>query len=261
MRMPSLFVSHGAPTLALADSATGRFLDALGASLSRPLAIVVASAHFEARSIRVSTAAEPGTIHDFGGFPAPLYQLRYPAPGDPALANRIVARLNEAGLAASADPQRGLDHGMWVPLLRMFPRAEVPVVGISVDSGPGGAVTNHAVGRALEELRDEGVLVIGSGGLTHNLGDLDWHVGDGAPPAAYAAAFSEWARGRLGAGEVEAMLDWERNAPQARRNHPSSEHLMPLYTALGAGGAAPRATRLHHAFEFATLCLDAWRFD
>ena len=261
MRMPSLFVSHGATTLALADSATGRLLDALGASLPQPRAIVIASAHFEASPTRISSAAEPATIHDFGGFPAPLYQLHYPAPGDPALAGRIVARLHAAGLPAAEDPQRGLDHGMWVPLLRMYPRAAVPVVGVSVDSGPGGATANHAIGRALEGLRDEGVLVIGSGGLTHNLGDLAWHAGDDAPPAAYAAAFAEWAHGRLVEGQVEAMLDWEHDAPQARRNHPSSEHLMPLYTALGAGGAAPRATRLHHAFEFRTLCLDAWRFD
>lgn len=261
MRMPSLFLSHGAPTLARADSATARFLDGLGAQLPLPRAIVIASAHYETRQVRVSGAAQPATIHDFGGFPAPLYQIRYPAPGDAALAARVVERLGAAGIDAAVDAGRGLDHGMWVPLLRMYPHAQLPVVGLSVLAGADGASANHAVGRALEALRDEGVLVIGSGGLTHNLRELDWQAAADAAPVAYAAAFADWTHARLVAGDIDALLDWERTAPHARRNHPSPEHLMPLYTALGAGGARPRATRLHHAYEMGALCLDAWRFD
>lgn len=258
MSPTSLFVSHGAPTLALDDSPTGRFLDRLGGELPRPRAIVVASAHFTREEPTVSGGAAPATIHDFGGFPAALYDLRYPAPGDPALAQRIVAALVAAGIAAKSDPQRGFDHGVWVPLIRMFPQAGIPVVALSV-SPDADAAAHFAVGRALAWLRDEGVLLIGSGGFVHNLGELEWGA-KGNAAVDWARAFADWLRERLLAGDAEAALDWRTRAPTALRSHPTPEHLLPLFVAFGAAGAGARATLLHQDWELGTLALDSYGF-
>ena len=259
MSLPSLFVSHGAPTLALDDSPTGRFLDRLGPTLPRPRAIVVASAHFARATATVTTGANPETVHDFGGFPAPLYDLRYPAPGDPALAQRVLDLLSAAGISAQGDRKRGFDHGVWVPLLRMFPQADIPVVSLSIDPGSSAAVA-YAVGKALAPLRDEDVLVIGSGGFTHNLGELDWR-GSGAPAAAWAQEFASWLRERLLAGDAQAALAWRERAPEPLRNHPTPEHLLPLFVAFGAGGPGAKATLLHQDWEMGSLALDAYGFS
>ncbi len=257
MRQPSLFVSHGAPTLALDDSAAGRFLDGLAGLLpARPRAIVVASAHYASAPTSIGGAAAPSTVHDFAGFPTPLYQLSYPAAGDPELAARIATRLCEAGLDARIERNRGLDHGVWVPLLRAFPAADVPVIPLSVD--PRGDAAQHLrVGAALAPLRDEGVLVLGSGGYVHNLGDLDWQARS-ATRAPWAEAFADWMRDRLLADDRPALLDWQRRAPHARRAHPTVEHLMPLFVALGAGG---KARELHSSIALGSLALDAFAFD
>ncbi len=245
--------------LATEDSPAGRFLDGLGAALPRPRAIVVASAHFMAPRPSVGAAAQPATVHDFGGFPAPLYQILYPAPGSPALAEVVAERLVDAGLAPEQLVGQGIDHGVWVPLRRMYPDAGIPVVPLSVD--PQADAAHHfAIGRALSGLRDDGVLVIGSGGFVHNLGDLDWDDKD-APMPAWADEFAQWMRDRLAAHDVDTLLDWERQAPNPRRAHPTVEHLMPLFVALGAAGAAPAATILHRSHEFGSLALDAFAFD
>lgn len=159
--------------LAIETSAAGRFLDGLGDALPRPRAIVVASAHFTADRPMLGGHPQPPTVHDFGGFPEPLYRLQYPAPGLAGLADDVAARLGDAGFDAAVRPGHGLDHGVWVPLRRMYPEADIPVVPLSV-MPHGSAAQHHAMGRALAGLRDEGVLVIGSGGFIHNLGDLDW---------------------------------------------------------------------------------------
>jgi 4,5-DOPA dioxygenase extradiol len=258
-KLPALFLSHGSPMLAVQDSAAGRFLDALGGQLPRPRAIVVASAHFTAAPTHVGVSALPRTVHDFGGFPPALYDLRYPAPGLPVLAQDIVRRLAEAGIDARPAPEHGLDHGVWVPLRRMYPDADIPVVPISVD--PRGDAASHvALGRALAGLRDDGVLVIGSGGFVHNLGDLDWRNPDAAL-ALWAAGFADWMRARLAANDMDALVDWQSHAPHARRAHPTVEHLMPLFVALGAAGDAPVMRQLHRSHEFGTLALDAFAFD
>ena len=259
MKMPTLFLSHGSPMLAVQDSPAGRFLDGLGAQLPRPRAIVLASAHYESPTVQVGANEAPGTVHDFGGFPRELYDLRYPARGDAALAARVVALLHDAGIDAGSDPARGLDHGAWVPLRRMYPPADIPVVPISV-STQGEARAQFAVGRALAPLRDEGVLVMGSGGFVHNLRELDWKHPDAAP-VDWSAAFADWMRGRLAANDLDALLDWERRAPQARRAHPTTEHLMPLFVALGAAGERPAMRVLHRSHEFGSLALDAFAFD
>lgn len=257
--LPSLFLSHGSPMLAVQDSPAGRFLDALGSQMPRPRAIVVASAHYESPRVRVGAHPALATVHDFGGFPQELYELRYPAPGDPALAAQIFEWLRDAGIEAAEDPARGLDHGVWVPLRRMYPQADIPVVPLSV-STHGAAHTQFDVGRALRPLRAQGVLVIGSGGFVHNLRELDWRQPHG-PMAPWSAAFADWMRERLAAGDIDALLDWERLAPEARRAHPTTEHLMPLFVALGAGGERPATRLLHRSHEFGSLALDAFAFD
>ncbi|RPE77303.1 DODA-type extradiol aromatic ring-opening family dioxygenase [Vulcaniibacterium tengchongense] len=258
-RLPTLFLSHGSPMLAVEDTPAGRFLDALGAGLPWPKAVVVASAHYAAEAPALGAAVRPRTVHDFGGFPGPLYRIEYPAPGAPDLAERIAALLAEAGLPARLHEDRGLDHGVWVPLRRMYPEATVPVVPLAV-MPHGDAAAHRALGRALAPLRDEGVLVVGSGGFVHNLGDLDWARRDG-PLADWAGEFADWMRAALAAGDWPALLDWRRRAPHARRAHPTAEHLMPLFVALGAAGDAPAVRTLHRSHEFGTLALDAFAFD
>ncbi|MGN6513951.1 MAG: dioxygenase family protein [Lysobacteraceae bacterium] len=259
LRLPSLFLSHGSPMLAVEDSAAGRFLDGLGQRLGQPRAIVIASAHFTARQPAVGADPHPGTVHDFNGFPPPLYALRYPAPGDPALAARVAGLLREAALPATLLPGHGLDHGAWVPLRRMYPQADVPVVPLAVV--PQADARMHlALGRALAPLREQGVLVIGSGGFVHNLGDLAWDEPAAAMPG-WAREFADWMRGRLAAGDVDALLDWSLRAPHPRRAHPTPEHLLPLFVALGAAGPDPRSDTLHASHEYGSLALDAFAFD
>ena len=259
LRLPTLFLSHGSPMLAIEDSPAGRFLDGLGERFGRPRAIVVASAHFTTRSPAVGAAAQPATIHDFGAFPPALHAIQYPAPGDPALAAEVARRLDGAGLAAELRPEHGLDHGVWVPLRRMYPAADVPVVPVSVLPGAD-ARTHLALGRALAGLREDGVLVIGSGGFVHNLGDLAWHDQAAAMPD-WAHAFADWMRTRLATGDIDALLDWSARAPHARRAHPTPEHLLPLFVALGAAGPEPRVEALHASHEYGSLALDAFAFD
>jgi 4,5-DOPA dioxygenase extradiol len=234
---PPLFVSHGAPTLPFDPGPTAGFLRDLGLRLGRPRAIVCISAHWETAAPRVTLAARPETIHDFYGFPDRLYDLRYPAPGEPGLASRIVDLVRGAGLVADGDPERGLDHGAWVPLMLMYPAADVPVVQLSVQ--PALDARHHlAIGRALAPLGGEGVMILGSGGATHNLREFGLHPID-APPAAYARAFDDWLCGAIEDGRVDDLAEWEGRAPEARRNHPTVEHFLPLFAPLGAATAAP----------------------
>lgn len=245
--LPSLFISHGAPDLVLQDLPASRFLRELGRSLPRPHAVVVASAHWTTTGVEVEDGARPDTIHDFGGFAPELYAQRYAAPGDPALAGRIVEVLGTTGIPAQVTA-RGFDHGVWVPLALMYPAADIPVVPISVQPRRDGA--HHlAVGAALAGLREEGVLVIGSGGATHNLGEL---VPDATAAPAWVAACDDWLVERAAAGDALALADWQRQGPQARRNHPTSEHWLPLLVAMGAGGGAP-GRALHRSTTWGVL--------
>ena len=244
--------------LAIEDSPAGRFLDGLGDQLPRPEAVVVASAHFLADRPMVGGHARPHTVHDFAGFPEPLHEIRYPAPGAPELAETIAARLARAGLDGKVRPGHGLDHGVWVPLKRMYPRADIPVAPLSVNP-LAGAARHHAVGQVLAGLCDEGVLVIGSGGFVHNLGDLEWSHKD-APLASWAEEFSGWMHQKLAGHDWPALLAWRDIAPHARRAHPTTEHLMPLFVALGAAGPAPQVEVLHRSHELGTLALDAFAF-
>ncbi|MFJ2985454.1 MULTISPECIES: DODA-type extradiol aromatic ring-opening family dioxygenase [unclassified Pseudomonas] len=254
--LPSLFISHGSPMLALQPGASGPALAKLANALPRPKAIVVVSAHWESRELRVTGAAQPQTWHDFHGFPAALYAVQYPAPGEPALALKVSEWLNAAGLPARLDAQRPFDHGAWVPLSLMYPDASIPVIQVSLPShqGPG---LQLKVGQALAGLRDQGILLVGSGSITHNLGELDWHAGpDVVEP--WALAFRDWVVEKLGEDDQVALLDFQRQAPFAARNHPSDEHFLPLFFALGAGKTFGT---VHQGFTLGALGMDIYRFD
>jgi 4,5-DOPA dioxygenase extradiol len=258
MVFPSLFLSHGAPTLPLTDTPARAFLSRLGRTLGRPKAIVVISAHWETDSPEVSAVARNETIHDFHGFPRQLYELSYPAPGAPSLAAEIAELLHEADLACRIDDRRGLDHGAWVPLLLMYPAADIPVLQVSIQPHLGPA--HHLrLGRALARLRGRGVLIIGSGSLTHDLSEFRGQDPN-APSCDWADGFADWMGAALAASRTDDLLAYRRLAPRAVKNHPSEEHLLPLFTALGAAGADWRAERLHTSTTYGILRMDVVAF-
>jgi len=257
--LPAVFVSHGAPTLALDASPARDFLRELGGKLGKPRAILAISAHWETSSPTVNSVAVNPTIHDFYGFPEALYQMEYPAPGSPALAERTRGLLAQAGFETGKDQERGLDHGAWVPLMLMYPEAEVPVVQLSIQTELG---PEHQlkVGRALAPLREDDVLVIGTGSMTHNLRTMvRGHVN--APEAPWARDFAEWIHGALAEGRTGDLLAYRRKAPNALLSHPEEDHFLPLFSALGAGGEGAHAERLHSSATFGTLRMDAYAFS
>ena len=253
--LPSLFISHGSPMLALEPGASGPALKRLATELPRPKAIVLVSAHWESTDLRVASNPAPETWHDFGGFPPALFAVQYPAPGEPALAARIVQLLADHGLPARLDAKRPFDHGAWVPLSLMYPAADIPVVQISLPSQLG-PMAQTEVGRALAALRSEDILIIGSGSITHNLRELDWHAcPESIEP--WAKAFRDWMIEKLAADDQTALHDYRKQAPFAAKNHPSDEHLLPLYFARGAGGPFRIA---HLGWTVGALGMDIYKF-
>ncbi|MGF6329528.1 4,5-DOPA dioxygenase extradiol [Pseudomonas sp. BS3782 TE3695] len=252
---PSLYISHGSPMLALEPGASGPALARLAAALPKPEAIVIVSAHWESSELLVSGNPQPETWHDFGGFPQALFDVQYPAPGNPQLAAEVVELLKANGLSARIDAQRPLDHGVWVPLSLMYPQADIPVVQVSLPTR-GGPALQTRVGHALASLREHGVLLIGSGSITHNLRELDWHAGpESVEP--WAKAFRDWMIEKLEANDEAALHDYRQQAPNAVRNHPSDEHLLPLYFARAAGGEFSVA---YQGFTMGALGMDIYRF-
>jgi len=205
----------------------------------------------------VTAQRSPATIHDFYGFPAPLYDIRYPCPGAPELAARIVERLGRSGLEAVADPSRGLDHGVWTPLRFLYPEADVPVVAVSLPR-PRTPSSVRSLGSTLAPLRDEGVLLVGSGGLVHNLRSLDWE-NRSAPPEAWAVEFETWVRGRLLAADEDGLITYRSGAPHALRAHPTTEHFDPLFFSVGAAAGDP-CRSLFEGFDFGTLSMGSLVF-
>jgi 4,5-DOPA dioxygenase extradiol len=256
-KFATVFVSHGAPTLILSEAAARGFLAGFGKTLGRPSAILAVSAHWETAAPRLSSATETETIHDFYGFPQALYEMRYAAPGAPALAARAAALLDRAGFA-SASERRGLDHGAWVPLMLMYPEADIPVTQLSVQTNLG-AAHQLKIGEALQALRDEGVLILASGSATHNLRELRMGTID-APAAPWVTEFTDWLARAVEEGRTEDLADYRKRAPSALRNHPSEEHFLPFFTALGAAGTA-RGHRVHASTTYGALAMDAYRWD
>ncbi|WP_382154344.1 dioxygenase [Hydrogenophaga sp. ANAO-22] len=255
-RLPTLFVSHGAPTFALEPGLAGPKLNALGAALPTPTAVLIVSPHWMTRGARVGLSEQPATIHDFGGFPQPLYEITYPATGHADLARRTLDALKRAGWTAQGEEHRGLDHGAWVPLRYLYPNADVPVFQVSLPHGLDAAGA-WAFGQALAPLRDEGVLVIGSGSLTHNLYEFRSGHGD---DEAYATEFVAWVREAVrqgDSGRVRRTLD---DAPHAQRAHPTTEHFLPLLVAAGAAGEGVRADVIDGGITHGVLSMDSFLF-
>ncbi len=264
--LPSLFVSHGSPALMLTEAPARTFLTGLGRMIDerygRPRAIVVASAHWEADRPCINTGAGPDatheTIHDFYGFPAPLYELRYPAPGPRKLAEMVGGLLLAAGLRPAIAPGRGLDHGAWVPLMMMYPETDIPVLQVSVQT-PLGPAHHLALGEALAPLRQEGVLVMGSGSFTHDLREFrHGRPAIDAPEPDWVRDFAGWFTDALAGDRVEDMLAYRDHAPFGAKNHPSEEHILPLFVARGAGGGV--CEHLHASATYGFLRMDVFGF-
>ena len=250
--MPVVFVSHGAPDALLnAPDAVACWRD-IGQQLARPKAVLVVSAHWEARRPTASLSGAPPTVHDFSGFDPALQRLHYPAPGAPALAERAVALLSAAGIAADLHPSRGLDHGAWTPLMAMFPQANVPVTQLSLVQHTD-AASHYSLGQALAPLRDEGMLILASGAITHNFG---WLTRDGQVPLPQALQFSDWVAQRLATHDVPGLLAY-RSGSLGHEAHPTEEHFLPLFVALGAAHADP-LTRYQPHFTYGNFSMDAY---
>ncbi|MFN8721928.1 MAG: DODA-type extradiol aromatic ring-opening family dioxygenase [Rhodospirillales bacterium] len=259
-RFPALFISHGSPMLAIEDSPARRFLASYGEALGRPRAIVVVSAHWETRSPAVSAAPRPETIHDFAGFPDALHRLGYPAAGAPDLAERIAGLMRDAGAPVTVHPTRGLDHGAWVPLMLLYPAHDVPVLQVSVQT-QAGPEWHLRLGGILRPLRDEGVLIVGSGAMTHNLhAFFRGGYGPDSPAPAWVTGFADWMADAIGADRRDDLLAYRARAPHGAENHPTEEHLLPLVAALGAATPGGARSRVHASNSHGVLAMDAYAF-
>ena len=257
--IPTMFVSHGMPAIVIQPGPTHNFLRRFGQTFDRPEAVICVSAHWEAVGPMLTATAMPETIHDFSG-PPTLFKEKYPVPGAPDLAQDAVELLTRAGLDAAIDFSRGLDHGAWVPLMLMYPEATVPVVQLSVQTelDP----KHHLdLGKALRPLREDGVLILGSGGATHNLPEIHKYSAD-SPPADYALAFDIWLEEAISQGREKALLNYKQEGPSVSKNHPyPAEHFMPLFVPLGAAGPGERGRVCHKAFMYGVLSMAAYVWD
>ncbi len=259
-RQPTVFVSHGSPMMAVEDSLTARFLTELGKQLDRPKAVIVFSAHFDlVRDIVITAGELPKTIHDFYGFPEPLYQIEYPAHGATTLAKQVADKLKSHGFDPILDPEQGWDHGVWIPLRHMYPDADIPVVQISINSRLGAKV-NYQLGQALSAFRDEDVLILGSGGISHNLREV-FNPAPDPKGEEKVEAFTEWVNEKISSHDIDALLDYEKQAPYVAFNHPTAEHLMPLFPVLGSSDGYQVGARIHKDTEMRILALDAYMFE
>ena len=260
-RFPTVYVSHGSPMVMLENSAAREFLAGYGKTLGRPKAILIATAHFESRQPVLSADAKPAMIYDFGGFPRALFEMQYPAPGSPELAARAAAMLTAAGIEAHPVTGRGYDHGTWVPLKLMYPDADIPVVQLSIQTNLGGQ--HHvALGRALAPLRDEGVLIIGSGSITHNLRELmRTRPALDAETPQWVMDFDVWVREKIAAGALDDIAHYLERAPYARENHPSADHYLPLPFAMAAAGDGAKGECVHTSCQYGLLMMDAYQFN
>ncbi|MFC7537515.1 DODA-type extradiol aromatic ring-opening family dioxygenase [Sphingomonas sp. GCM10030256] len=249
-----IFLSHGSPMLPFEDHEARAFLRSLGQD-KNPQAILMVSAHWETDIPAVNAVARNSTIHDFHGFPPELYRLRYDAPGSLELADWVRELLETAGFPITIDRERGLDHGAWAPLLLAWPEADIPVVQLSVqpDAGP---EHHFRLGCALQPLVNEGVLIIGSGSFTHDLSS--WRTHRGQPEPDWVRDFAEWMDKTIAEGRTPDLLAYREKAPNAARNHPTEEHLLPLFVALGAAGEGASSKRLHSSVAHSVLRMDAY---
>ena len=247
--MPSLFISHGAPSIALEQDAFTRAVATFGQSLAGARAIAIVSAHWQARDVRVNAVAHPETIYDFGGFSPDLYKIRYEAPGDPTLAREIAALLAGAVLEES----RGWDHGLWVPMRILLPEANVPIVEIA-QPDPTTPEQLMRIGKALAPLRDRGIVIAGSGGIVHNLRAINL-AGKDAPVDDWAREFDDWFATHLAARDFATLARYRDLAPHAARAVPTPEHFEPLFVALGASRDSDNLTTIYEGFHYGNLSM------
>ncbi len=253
-KTPVFFISHGAPTFAIEPGQLGPKLQTLGRQLPELKAVLVVSPHWQSQGVKVMGTARPQTVHDFGGFPANLYSLTYPAAGQPELAKAAAQLLNAAGFATELDQARGLDHGAWVPLMHLLPDAGVPVFQVSM---PVNLSSEQAVqmGQALAPLRAQGVLIVASGSMTHNLYELHQ---PGSQPVAYAKEFATWVKTAVLANARHALIHYRTEAPHAERAHPTQEHFLPLLVAMGAQTDADQVQTIEGGITYGVLSMDSY---
>jgi 4,5-DOPA dioxygenase extradiol len=253
----SLFISHGAPDLLIRDTPAHNFLKTLGEKFEKPKAIVVFSAHYESDVIEITGNLKLDTIYDFGGFLPELYKISYPASGAPDLALKLSKIFNDLGFSTKINPKRGLDHGAWVPLKLMFPEADIPVIQISLQVNED-AIYHYKIGRIVAQLKEQNILIIGSGSVTHNLAMA--FQNKEKPTPIWVEKFSEEINRSLANQDLAAIINWH-DLEYAQENHPSFEHFIPLIIALGAAGANFKAQRLHHSFDYSVLAMDCYVFN
>lgn len=253
--IPPVFFAHGAPTLALDETSASRFLKRFAQTQPIPAGILILSAHWETEGLKLSSPGPLRTIHDFRGFPPPLYELRYPARTDEDQVDEAAKLLEAAGHDVELDSSWGLDHGAWVPLSLAFPQANIPVTALSLPNGstPGSI---YALGRALAPLKEQGILIVGSGSTTHNLREV---FPRGAEVPQWAQKFDQWLDEGLKTGSIDYFEDLEK-APDFRRNHPTEEHLLPLFFTFGAAGEKANPELMHRSYEYGSLSMSYYRF-
>lgn len=270
--MTILFISHGAPTLAIEPGKTGELLAMLGTSLPRPKAILVVSAHWDTPIAKVSNATKPETIHDFRGFPKAMYDMQYPADGSPILADKVVHLLKDAGIEAQQE-NRGLDHGAWVPLKLMFPEADIPVVQLSIQSHPlknpthqnltgkplQASSAHYALGQAISALQKDNIMIICSGAVTHNLQDAFNEKMD-AQALDYVEKFADWVGEKIAANDLDSLMHYRTESQFGQQAHPSEDHILPLFVALGAADSAAKRTPIRYQPEttYNILAMDVY---
>lgn len=258
--MPTVFVSHGAPTLTLEHVPARKFLEDLGSRYQSVRAVLCISAHWNTERPWVNAGKTHKTIHDFYGFPRELYSIEYPARGSPDLAHQVVKLLRDSGVTCDLDPRRGLDHGAWVPLRLMYPNADVPVIQLSIHHDVDPAY-HMALGEAIKDVRETGVLVLGSGGAVHPLGNPQASLGPGALTDDWAKEFNAWLTSAVTRGDRESLINYRTIAPYAEEAHPYPDHYMPLLAAFGAAGPGARGTVLHQSWDLGDLGMGAFEFS
>jgi 4,5-DOPA dioxygenase extradiol len=256
----TLFVPHGSPTFALEPGAAGAAMAHLPTLLPQPRAIIVVSPHWDTEIPTVSTATDLETIYDFYGFPEALYAIKYPAKGNPEAAMQVVKALQQRFSQVNTDPTRGLDHGAWTPLRQMFPNADIPVIAVSIQSHAGTAQA-LAMGQALEALTHQGFLVIGSGNITHNLGDLRMAAMQGGRTPDYVQTFADWVEIQMTGNHVQNLIDYRQHSTEGVRSHPTEDHLLPLFVAMGAAGKDASAKAFFRGINSYVIAMDGYTFS
>ncbi|RTE08374.1 dioxygenase [Paenibacillus whitsoniae] len=255
--MPAYFFAHGAPSIVIEDNDYTQLLKNFKDHTPRPKAIVLFSAHWEESVQTVSAAETYETIYDFGGFQDELYKMTYPAKSDRSLSEHVRALFEKQGIQSVLDERRGLDHGAWAVLKLLYPDADIPVVALSVNRHLSNE-QQYEIGKALAELREQDMLIIGSGGTVHNLRKLKWQS-EGNDE--WAEQFDNWLQKKLESWDTEALFQYHEQAPYAQEAVPTNEHFIPLLLAMGAGDANRQAKLLHRSYQYGNLSLSCWQFN